>query len=243
MASGPLPTVRDAPTGGPRWVVRGEREAVAVSVLLMKTASVVAVAADEQSDTVWDVLGKFGLGAIIGGAVVAALSGLLTSRRERTAARRQWLDQALASFYAPVSTKLEVMHLRSEELLEEVRTVRKREAEADEPPVFPTWHDKMLQRLARESIDSTAALARVIESNLQYVASAELREAAVDYLAAEQLNEWRRDLAGSRERLAQGHGLVLIPDEKEERPRFHRLVRDEFERLGAEFRRLSGSRD
>jgi len=221
--------------------VRDARDAVVVLAMLWTLAAAAPPA--DQSDTVWDVIGKLGVGVVIGGLSVAIITSLLTGRREKTAARRAWLEQALASFYAPVSTKLEVMYLRSQELEQEVREARtRREGDEGDPPVFPTFEDKMLQRLVQENISTDAELARVIESNLHFVATAELREAALEYLSTAHVRSFHRDVAGTSERLARGHGLIVIPEDPPERPKFHALVREEFQRQSAEFRRLSGGR-
>lgn len=51
-------------------------------------------------------LGQLGLAAL----VAALVTGYMAARRERLSARRAWLAEALAAFYAPLSAKLELDH-------------------------------------------------------------------------------------------------------------------------------------
>ncbi len=176
-----------------------------------------------------DVLGLLGLGAL--GA--ATLTTVSTARRDRRAARRDWLDKALAAFYVPVYTKLELGYQWNEQLR------RERAERGSEPADADGVEVRVERKLVLANVELRAEVRKTVEANLHYVESPELRAAALTYLRDVYVDEWRQEVSGIVDALASDRGIILMPVEQPQRETLHQLVKAEFERLGAEFRTLS----
>lgn len=178
---------------------------------------------------------QLGLGAIAGGLVSALISGLFATRRERDAARRVWLGEALSSFYSPVSTKLELMYQCNE-------TLRVERAQRD--PAIPVRQGSVEAKTERNLVQANVALLRevgkIVEDNLHYVDSSELRDAAITFLRDRNIDDLKRQANLADEMLADDHGIVMFPLGPSERPTFQQLVERDFGEKGTEFRSLSG---
>ena len=89
----------------------------------------------------------------------------------------------LAKFYSPLASLLELSYQWNESICQErlvAEQVRKKSGAP--PPVFPTFEDKIAQKLAQANVELRRQITAIIEANLHYVESAELSDAAIDYL-------------------------------------------------------------
>jgi len=176
-------------------------------------------------------LGQLGLAAL----VAALVTGYMAARRERLSARRAWLAEALAAFYAPLSAKLELDH-RWHVTLHQQR----REQEEWEEPIFTHDPSAVVERkLVAASLRVKSDVTEIIENNLHYVDRPDVRSAAIDFVRDSYLNTWHREATDIDKSLIEGRGIILLPPEDPERGPFHLLVAEEFEAKGAEFRELS----
>jgi hypothetical protein len=174
------------------------------------------------------ILGQLGLAAL----VAAVVTAYMATRRERLNARRAWLGEALAAFYAPVSAKLELDH-RWHIALRQQREERTETIFMDDPRAV------VERKLVAASVRLQGEITEIIENNLHYVDRPEVRSAAIDYLKDSYFATWHRDATDSDKALAEGRSIILLSSEEPARDGFHVLVAEEFEAKGAEFRRLS----
>lgn len=128
---------------------------------------------------------------------------------------------------------LEVAHQWNDRIHREHREPR------EEPIVYGGVETKVEVRLVQANVALRTEVTRLIEENLHYAESPELRAAAIEYIRDSYIDEWRRDATGFAERA--GQGLVAFGDTAT-RERFHEIVAAEFERVGDEFRALSHRR-
>jgi hypothetical protein len=167
---------------------------------------------------VGSVLGTLGLGAL----AAAAFTAVSSARRERTSARRDWLGEALSTFYAPLATKLEANYRLNEHYHEHMT---KGDTSNEERRV-----------LMRENVRVLREVRDLLEQHLHFADDAALREAAFDFLRdrdAQRVSEEISALTGPPDR-----GLIVWSAEPNVFP-LHRLAMSEFEAKSREFRSLA----
>lgn len=183
-------------------------------------------------------LGQLGVAATIAALVTAVLTARATRKRERDNARRAWLGEALANFYGPVATRLELTYQWDHDLCAEIERRRGAHAASGEPPaMFPTTEDKLLWKLVGANVRMRREVTRIIEDNLHYVDSADLQDAAVAYLSGSHISDWKRQVLERPDEPTRG--IVMLGDHEEPRSEFHVLVKAAFDAKGREFRKLS----
>jgi hypothetical protein len=182
-------------------------------------------------------IGALGLGSVIGAVVAAVIGGFLTSRRERTSARRSWLAEALERFYGPVSAKLEMRHEWDTQLWNE-RQAKPREP--DETVRYTEIEQAVIRRSVQANIKVHQDVRAIIEHSLHYVDEPELRHEALAFLANSYVDDWKRASLGLDEKLEAGHGLII--QTAPERSAFLALVVERFDAKASEYRALAAGK-
>ena len=183
-------------------------------------------------------LKEAGVSAVVAAIVAALITARSTTGRERKAARRQWLADALAAFYGPVGAKLELVH-DTNELVREERVAREAEKQArgikSAAPGELSWRRTYEQKLVQANIDSQNEIADIIESNLHYVGDGTLRDEAMQYLVDARMDQWRREA----EDIDVSQTIIEFPDKPTDRSIFHQSLLTASVAMGNEFRELS----
>ena len=163
------------------------------------------------------VIGALGLGAVAG-AIVNTYSA---SRRDRVQGRREWLQEGLVKFYTPIATKLDVhyqVNVRMWKFLNEHT---------------PSNDERMM--MVERNLKLLAEVREIVEDNLHYADSPDLRQEALEFIAGREINELQRQFATARA----GKLTVGVPAEVPPRSKFQELVEAEFQAKSEEFRSLS----
>jgi hypothetical protein len=183
-------------------------------------------------------LKEAGISAVVAAVVAALITSRSTTGRERKAARRQWLTDALAAFYGPVGAKLDLVH-HTNELVRQERETREagQQARGTKPsaPGEHSWRRTYEQKLVQANIDSQNEIADIIESNLHYIGDDALRGEAMQYLVDARMDQWRREA----EDIDVSQTIIVFPDKPTDRSSFHQGVLDVSAAMGSEFRVLS----
>ncbi len=183
-------------------------------------------------------LKEAGISAVVAVIVAALITAHSTTSRERKAARRQWLTDALAAFYGPVGAKLELVH-HTNELVRQERQTREAGQQArgikSSAPGEHSWRHTYEQKLVQANIDSQNEIADIIESNLHFIADDALRGDAMQYLVDARMDQWRREAEG----IDVSQTIIEFPDKPDDRSSFHQGVLDASATMGREFRELS----
>lgn len=187
------------------------------------------------------LLKEAGISAVVAAVVAALITARSTTGRERKAARRQWLTDALTTFYGPVGAKLELVH-QTNELVRQERATRNANQQAQginpSAPGEHSWRRAYEHKLVQSNIDSQNEIADIIETHLHYIENEGLRGAAMKYLVEARMDQWRREA----EDIDVKHTVIIFPDKPTERSNFHRRVLAVSAEMGDEFRKLAAGR-
>ncbi|HEV3322342.1 MAG TPA: hypothetical protein VG147_09155 [Solirubrobacteraceae bacterium] len=183
-------------------------------------------------------LKEAGVSAVVAAIVAALITARSTTGRERKAARRRWLADALAVFYGPVGAKLELVH-HTNELVRQERETRETDQQArgikPSAPGAMSWRHIYEQKLVQANIDAQNAIADIIEGNLHYVGDSALRAEAMQYLVDARMDQWRREA----EDIDVSQTIIVFPNGPTDRSSFHQSVLQTSAAMGDEFRVLS----
>ncbi|HEX4438340.1 MAG TPA: hypothetical protein VH061_16260 [Solirubrobacteraceae bacterium] len=183
-------------------------------------------------------LKEAGVPAVVAAIVAALITARSTTGRERKAARRHWLADALAAFYGPVGAKLELVH-QTNELVRQERATREANQQAKgitpSAPGKLSWRRTYEQKLVQANIDAQNEIADIIETHVHYVTDTTLRAEAMQYLVDARMDQWRREA----EDIDVSQTIIVFPDKPQARPSFHQNVFAASAAMGQEFRKLS----